>query len=234
MTDIFKDLLQACPNIKAVVIHGEEPYEVIIKIGGGVPLDLIVNKNHNVAHGCRLSNNAYRSCEWIIYTDVIAEAVAILLDQDAIPLVTTEDPNEILLEPTWNSTEGKAARKRKRKDGMTTVKKAEEEAQCVVKIVKRDRKHAEKESEEEAQRVAKAERERMAAIEKGYENGIGAMAAEERMAAGQKGYENGIGAMSAEARMAAGEKSMFAAGIAWEEKYAEFKRGNAEERNPAI
>ena len=48
MTDIFKDLLQACPNIKAVVIHGEEPYE------GGVPLDLIVNKNHNVAHGCRL------------------------------------------------------------------------------------------------------------------------------------------------------------------------------------
>jgi hypothetical protein len=160
--------------------------------------------------------------------------VAILLDQDAIPLVTTEDPNEILLEPTWNSTEGKAARKRKRKDGMTTVKKAEEEAQCVVKIVERDRKRAEKESEEEAQRVAKAERERMAAIEKGYENGIGAMAAEERMAAGQKGYENGIGAMSAEARMAAGEKSMLAAGIAWEEKYAEFKRGNAEERNPAI
>ena len=48
MTEIFKDLLQACPNIKAVVIHGEEPYE------GGVPLDLIVNKNHNVAHGCRL------------------------------------------------------------------------------------------------------------------------------------------------------------------------------------
>jgi hypothetical protein len=34
--------------------------------------------------------------------------------------------------------------------------------------------------------------------------------------------------------MAAGEKSMLAAGIAWEEKYAEFKRGNAEERNPAI
>ena len=72
MTDIFKDLLQACPNIKAVVIHGEEPYEVIVKNGGGVPLDLIVNKTHNVAHGCRLSNNAYRSCEWIIFTDVIA------------------------------------------------------------------------------------------------------------------------------------------------------------------
>ena len=62
---IFKDLLQACPNIKAVVIHGEEPYE------GGVPLDLIVNKNHNVAHGCRLTNNAYLSCEWIIYTTLM-------------------------------------------------------------------------------------------------------------------------------------------------------------------
>jgi hypothetical protein len=76
--------------------------------------------------------------------------------------------------------------------------------------------------------------ERMAASKKGYENGIGAMSAKERMAAGQKGYKYGIGAMSAEARMAAGEKSMLAAGIAWEEKYAEFKRGNAEERNPAI
>jgi hypothetical protein len=54
--------------------------------------------------------------------------VVILLDQDAIPLVTTEDQNEILLEPTWNSTEGKAARKRKRKDGKTNVEKAEEEA----------------------------------------------------------------------------------------------------------
>ena len=76
--------------------------------------------------------------------------------------------------------------------------------------------------------------ERMAASKKGYKNGIGAMSAKERMAAGQKGYKYGIGAMSAEARMAAGEKSMLAAGIAWEEKYAEFKRGNAEERNPAI
>ena len=92
MTDIFKDLLQACPNIKAVVIHGEEPYKVIVKNGGAVPLELIVNKTHNVAHGCRLSNNAYHSFEWIIYIDVVAEAVAILLDQDAIPLVTTEDP----------------------------------------------------------------------------------------------------------------------------------------------
>ena len=125
MTDIFKDLLQACPNIKAVVIHGEEPYKVIVKNGGAVPLELIVNKTHNVAHGCRLSNNAYHSCEWIIYTDVVAEAVAILLDQDAIPLDTTEDRNEILLEPTWNSTEGKAARKRKRKDGMSAVEKAD-------------------------------------------------------------------------------------------------------------
>jgi hypothetical protein len=88
MTDIFKDLLQACPNIKAVVIHGEEPYKVIVKNGGAVPLELIVNKTHNVANGCRLSNNVYRSCEWIIYTDVVAEAVAILLDQDAIPLDT--------------------------------------------------------------------------------------------------------------------------------------------------
>jgi hypothetical protein len=112
MTDIFKDIVQACPNIKAVVIHGEEPYKVIVKIGGAIPLELIVNKTHNVAHGCRLSNNAYRSSEWIIYTDVVAKAVAILLDQEAIPLVTTEDRNEILLEPTWNSTEEKAAQKK--------------------------------------------------------------------------------------------------------------------------
>jgi hypothetical protein len=49
--------------------------------------------------------------------------------------------------------------------------------------------------------------ERMAAGQKGYDNGIGAMSAEERMAAGQKGYDNGIGAMSAEERMAASEKS---------------------------
>jgi hypothetical protein len=104
MTEIF-DLLQACPNIKAVVIHGEKPYKVIVKNGSVIPLELIVNKTHNIAHGCRLSNNAYHSSEWIIYTDVVAEAVAILLDQEAIPLVTTEDRNEILLEPTWNSTE---------------------------------------------------------------------------------------------------------------------------------
>jgi hypothetical protein len=105
MTDIFKDLLQACRNIKVVVIHGEEPYKVIIKNGCVIPLELIVNKIHNIAHGCRLSNKAYRSCEWIIYTDVVAKTVAILLDQDTIPLVTTEDRNKILLEPTWNSTE---------------------------------------------------------------------------------------------------------------------------------
>ena len=156
MTEIFKDIVQACPNIKAVVIHGEEPYKVIVKNGGVIPLELIVNKTHNVAHGCRLSNNAYRSCEWIIYTDVVVETVAILLDQDAIPLVTTEDRNEILLEPTWNSTEGKAARKRKRKDGMTAVEKAADKTQRVTKIAKRDRKRAEKEAEDEAQRVAKA------------------------------------------------------------------------------
>jgi len=90
--------------------------------------------------------------------------VAILLDQDAIPLVTTEDQNKILLEPTWNSTEGKAARKQKRKDGMTAVEKAEEEAQRVAKIAEHDRKRAEKEAEEEAQRVAKiAERNRKCA-----------------------------------------------------------------------
>jgi hypothetical protein len=161
MTEIFKDIFQACPNIKAVVIHGEEPHKVIVKNGGFIPLELIVNKTHNVAHGCRLSNNAYRSCEWIIYTDVVVETVAILLDQDAIPLVTTEDRNEILLEPTWNSAEEKAARKRKRKDGKTAVEKAEEEAQRVAKTAKRDRKRAEKEAEEEAQCVAKtAERDR--------------------------------------------------------------------------
>ena len=111
MTEISKDIVQACLNIKVVVIHGEEPYKVIVKNGGAIPLELIVNNTHNVAHGCRLSNNAYHSCEWIIYTDVVAEAVAILLDQDTIPLVTTEDRNEILLEPTWNSAEEKAARK---------------------------------------------------------------------------------------------------------------------------
>ena len=48
--------------------------------------------------------------------------------------------------------------------------------------------------------------ERMAASEKGYENGLGAMSAEERKAAGEKGYENGIGMMSAEERIAASEK----------------------------
>jgi hypothetical protein len=153
MIDIFKDLLQACPNIKAVVVHREEPYKVIVKNGGAVPLELIVNKTHNVAHGCRLSNNVYHSCEWIIYTDVVAKAVAILLDQDAIPLVTTEDRNEILLEPTWNSAEEKAARKQKRKDGMTAVEKAEEEAQRVTKAAERDCKRSEKEAEEEAQRA---------------------------------------------------------------------------------
>ncbi len=54
MTDIFKDLLQACPNIKVVVIHGEEPHKVIVKNGSAVLLELIVNKTHNVTHGCRL------------------------------------------------------------------------------------------------------------------------------------------------------------------------------------
>jgi hypothetical protein len=156
MTDIFKDIVQACPNIKAVVIHGEEPYKVIVKNGGVIPLELIVNKTHNVAHGCRLSRNAYCSCEWIIYTDVVVEVVAILLDQDAIPLVTTEDRNEILLEPTWNSTEEKAARKRKRKDGMTAVEKAADEAKCVAKAAERNRKRAEKVAVDKAQRVAKA------------------------------------------------------------------------------
>jgi hypothetical protein len=160
MTDIFKDLLQACPNIKAVVVHGDEPYKVIVKNGGAVPLELIVNKTHNVAHGGRLSNNAYHSSDWIIYTDVVAEAVAILLDRDAIPLVTTEDRNEILLEPTWNSAEEKAAQKRKRKDGYTAVEKAEEEAQRAVKAAgktaKQDHKRAEKDAEEKAQRAAKA------------------------------------------------------------------------------
>ena len=62
--------------------------------------------------------------------------------------------------------------------------------------------------------------ERMAA----YENGLGAMLAEERMAACEKGYENWLGAMSAEERMAARTKRMLAAGIAFEKKYAEFKR----------
>ncbi len=59
-----------------------------------------------------------------------------------------------------------------------------------------------------------------------YVKGIGAMSAEERMAASKKGYENGIGVMLAEERMAASKKgsSNDKMGIAWEEKYAEFKR----------
>jgi hypothetical protein len=156
MAEIFKDIFQACPNIKAVVIHGEEQHKVIVKNDGFIPLELIDNKTHNVAHGCRLTNNAYRSCEWIIYTDVVVETVAILLDQDAIPLVTTEDRNEILLEPTWNSAEEKAARKRKRKDGMTAVKKEADEARRTTKAAERDRKRAEKVVVDEAQRVANA------------------------------------------------------------------------------
>jgi hypothetical protein len=80
----------------------------------------------------------------------------------------------------------------------------------------------------------------MAASEKGYKNGLGAMSAKERMAASQKGYENGIGVMSEEARMAGSKKGyeneigVMAAsekgssndkiGIAWEKKYDEFKR----------
>jgi hypothetical protein len=50
------------------------------------------------------------------------------------------------------------------------------------------------------------------------------MSAKARMAASEKGYENGLGTMSAEERMAASAKSMLAAGIAWEKKYADFKR----------
>ena len=42
------------------------------------------------------------------------------------------------------------------------------------------------------------------------------------MAASEKGYENGLGAMSAEERMAARKKGD-TMGIAWERKYAEFK-----------
>jgi len=75
MTEIFKDIVQACPNIKAVVIHGEEPHKVIVKNGGFIPLEMIFNKTQNVAHGSRLSNNFYHSCEWIIYTDVVVETV---------------------------------------------------------------------------------------------------------------------------------------------------------------
>ena len=51
--------------------------------------------------------------------------------------------------------EEKAARKRKRKDGKTAVKKAEEEAKRAAKAAERGRKRAEKEAEEEAKRAAK-------------------------------------------------------------------------------
>jgi hypothetical protein len=68
--------------------------------------------------------------------------------------------------------------------------------------------------------------EKMAASEKGYENGLGAMSAKERMSAGEKEYENGFGAMSAKARTAARKKgsSNDKMGIGWEKKYAELKR----------
>ena len=62
---------------------------------------------------------------------------------------------------------------------------------------------------------------RMAASEKGYENGLGAMPAEARMEVSEMGYENGLGAMSTEERIAARRSGM---GIKWENKYAEFKR----------
>jgi ribosome modulation factor len=77
--------------------------------------------------------------------------------------------------------------------------------------------------------------ERMAASEKGYENGIGAMSAKERMVASEKGYENGIGTMSAEARMVARKKGNNM-GIMWEKKYAKFNSydPDAGENNPAI
>jgi hypothetical protein len=63
---------------------------------------------------------------------------------------------------------------------------------------------------------------------RGYIKRLGAMSAEERMAASKKGYKNGLGAMSA-------EENKMRIGIAWEEKYAEFKRcvGIAGDRNPA-
>jgi hypothetical protein len=48
---------------------------------------------------------------------------------------------------------------------------------------------------------------------RGYIKGLGAMSAEERMAA----YEKGLGAMSA-------KENKMKMCIAWEEKYAEFKR----------
>jgi hypothetical protein len=56
------------------------------------------------------------------------------------------------------------------------------------------------------------------------------MSAEERTVASEKGYENGLGSMSTEERTAAAkaasEKSFSndKMGIAWEKKYAEFKR----------
>ena len=55
----------------------------------------------------------------------------------------------------------------------------------------------------------------MAASEKGYENGIGAMSAEARTAASEKGYENGI-ARGLESKAEAKSES-------WEVQYAEFE-----------
>ena len=59
----------------------------------------------------------------------------------------------------------------------------------------------------------------MAASEKGYENGIGAMSTEAKMAA----YENGIGAMSAEARMATYENGL--GSMSAEERMAASEKG---------
>ena len=76
-------------------------------------------------------------------------------------------------------------------------------------------------------------KERMAASKKGYENGLGAMPAESRMAAREKEYEKGSGAMSAAERMAVSEKGSNKArsetsnnkmGIKWETRYTEFER----------
>ena len=59
----------------------------------------------------------------------------------------------------------------------------------------------------------------MAASEKGYENGLGAMSAEARMAASEKGYKNGIVVMAACEKGSSNNKMGM-----WERKFDEFKR----------
>lgn len=40
----FKDLIEECPNLKAVIVHGKEPFKFVVGNGKWVPENRIVNK----------------------------------------------------------------------------------------------------------------------------------------------------------------------------------------------